>query len=107
MFDDVNVIGSNVKGEAVADIAGMKVILSLAEKEEEFDYQEFFESYAKIWKLILTYEYSYSLVLGNPHPLNYLRVNAVVQQFDEFSETYNLKDGDGMYLAPEDRVSVW
>ena len=107
VFGDVNVIGSNVKDEAVADIAGMKVMLSLAEKEEDFNYQEFFESYAKIWKLILTYEYSYSLVLGNPHPLNYLRVNTVVQQFDEFTETYNLEDGDGMYLAPENRVSVW
>ncbi len=107
VFDGVNVIGSNVQGEAVADMAGLKVVLSLAEKEEEFDYQEFFESYAKIWKLILTYEYSYSLVLGNPHPLNYLRVNTVVQQFDEFTETYNLEDGDGMYLAPENRVSVW
>jgi predicted metalloendopeptidase len=31
----------------------------------------------------------------------------VLQQFDEFIETYNIKPGDGMYLAPEDRVLVW
>ncbi len=97
VFGDVNVIGSNVKGEAVADIAGMKVMLSLAEKEEDFDYQEFFESYARIWKLILTYEYSYSLVLGNPHPLNYLRVNTVVQQFDEAAKYDSAYDARACY----------
>ena len=30
-----------------------------------------------------------------------------LQQFDEFLETYDIKEGDGMYLAPEDRIAVW
>jgi putative endopeptidase len=30
-----------------------------------------------------------------------------VQQFDEFMETYDVKEGDGMYLAPEDRITIW
>ena len=33
--------------------------------------------------------------------------NCVVQQFDEFYETFGVKKGDGMYLAPEDRLEVW
>ena len=41
------------------------------------------------------------------HPLGCLRTNVTVQQFDEFYETYGVKPGDGMYLAPENRVSVW
>ena len=28
-------------------------------------------------------------------------------QFDEFYETYGIQTGDGMYLAPEDRITVW
>ena len=28
-------------------------------------------------------------------------------QFDEFYETYGIQPGDGMYLAPEDRITVW
>ena len=43
----------------------------------------------------------------NVHALAYLRVNVVVQQFDEFYDTYNIKEGDGMYLANEKRLSVW
>ena len=47
------------------------------------------------------------MVKTDSHSLNYLRVNATVQQFNEFLETYNVKEGDGMYLAPEDRIAVW
>ena len=43
----------------------------------------------------------------NEHPLYYLRINATCQQFDEFFETYDIKEGDLMYLAPEDRISIW
>lgn len=40
----------------------------------------------------------------NAHPLHYLRINATLAQFDDF---YGIKEGDGMYLSPEDRVAVW
>ena len=30
----------------------------------------------------------------------------MLQQFDEFLDTYEIKEGDGMYLAPEDRISA-
>ena len=30
-----------------------------------------------------------------------------MQQFEEFYETYDIKEGDNMYLAPEDRLLVW
>ena len=41
------------------------------------------------------------------HPLCYLRVNVTVAQFDEFYETYDIQEGDGMYIAPEDRIKIW
>ena len=41
------------------------------------------------------------------HPLKYLRINTVLQQFDEFLDTYGIEKGDNMYLAPEDRVCIW
>ena len=43
----------------------------------------------------------------DPHPLDFLRVNVLVQQFDEFYETYGVVEGDGMYLDPEKRIKVW
>ncbi|MCR5258465.1 MAG: hypothetical protein K6E40_09950 [Desulfovibrio sp.] len=39
--------------------------------------------------------------------MGYLRINCTLQQFDEFLKCYGIVKGDGMYLAPEDRVIVW
>jgi putative endopeptidase len=44
---------------------------------------------------------------ADTHPLNYLRINIVLQHFDEFLNLYGIHEGDGMYLAPEDRVDIW
>jgi putative endopeptidase len=107
VYGDENAIGSMVQTEAIADMAGIKAMLTLAAKEENFDYKLFFESYAHIWKEISTYEDTYSQLTQDPHPLSYLRVNASVQQFDEFYNAFDVKEGDGMYLAPDNRVLVW
>jgi putative endopeptidase len=45
--------------------------------------------------------------INDPHPMGYLRVNGTLQQFDEFLNFYGITEGDGMYLAPEDRVAIW
>ena len=67
----------------------------------------FFESYARIWQEIITWEGEYYFLLQDPHPPTYLRVNTVVQQFPQFNETYGIKEGDGKWIKPEDRVPVW
>ena len=54
-----------------------------------------------------TREYEYYCNMQDSHPLHYLRTNATLQQFDEFLEQYDIKEGDKMYLAPEERVLVW
>ena len=46
-------------------------------------------------------------VATNEHPVEAYRCNIPVQNYDEFLETYGIKEGDGMYLAPEDRIRVW
>ncbi len=106
-WEGQNIPGELEQGEVVADMAGMKVILSMAKKKENFDYDAFFTSYAKLWRRINTREVEYMSILRDSHPVHYLRTNVTLQQFDEFYETYDVKEGDGMYLAPEDRVVVW
>ena len=58
----------------------------------------------------------YAEVLSSPNfrfssdkvdPVHYLRINATLAQFEEFDEFYDIREGDGMYLSPEDRVAVW
>ncbi len=99
--------GQLVQTEAIADMAGLKCMLTMAKKVEGFDYDKFFRSYEYMWARTGTLAAMQSAVLSDSHPLHYLRGNVTVQQFDEFLDTYDIKEGDGMYLAPEDRIAVW
>ena len=45
--------------------------------------------------------------INDTHPMNYLRTNCTLQQYDEFLDFYGITEGDNMYLAPEDRVAIW
>ncbi|MBR4474242.1 MAG: M13 family metallopeptidase [Oscillospiraceae bacterium] len=100
--------GAVVQQEAIADLGGMACLLRIAEKTEDFDYDAFFTAYAKHWRCKFTevgMENSYRN--NNHHPLNHLRVNVVLAQFPKFQETYGIQPGDGMYVAPEDRIGIW
>ena len=98
--------GELVNTEATADMGGMKVAIRLAKKVNGFDYQKFFESYAKVFSLVIN-KNKFNDYINDEHPLSYLRVNVTVAQFDEFIQAYNIQEGDGMYVAPEDRITVW
>ena len=93
--------------EAIADMAGMGAMLKIAEGMDGFDYDKFFTAYATIWRRMNTREMEYYCCMQDTHPLHYLRTNVTLQQFDKFLEQYDIKEGDNMYLAPEDRVLVW
>lgn len=107
IYEDKHLLGSMLDGEATADITGVECMLRLAEKDSDFDYDMFFRAYADLWaESLLPYAADY-LYIYNVHAPNYLRVNVTLQQFDKFLETYDIQKGDGMYLAPEDRILVW
>lgn len=100
-------MSSQITGEVVADIEGLKVSLMIAEDYDNFDYDVMFRSYASYWRVLCTKSEQITLIQTDPHPLEYLRANYTLMQFDEFIETYDLKPGDGMYLPPEQRTVIW
>ena len=99
--------GKLVHTEVIADMAGVKAMLGIAEGHEGFDYGKFFRNYAKIWKLIETRERTDMVLKTDVHAFPYLRVNATLQQYEKFHSYYGIGEGDGMYLAPGERVAVW
>lgn len=102
-----NYNGSLVQTETIADMAGVKAMLGIAEGINGFQYDKFFRQYAKIWKMTMTRELNDMRVKTDVHALPYIRVNAIVQQYEEFYGTYGINEGDKMYLAPDERVAVW
>ena len=108
--------GQMLKGEVqvyetMADLTGMTLMLDLAKREENFDYDAFFRAFAAFH-----FDYSRGEDGGpeegsgaiNPHAPYHVRVNFTLAHFDEFYETYPaVTEGTPMYLAPEDRILVW
>lgn len=94
-------------GEIVSDAGGLSVMLDLAKEYENFDYDAFFREFASGFRLIGSKAYIDNASATDVHSMYYIRVNATLQLFDEFYETYGIKNGDGMYLAPEKRIKIW
>ena len=94
-------------GETVADLGGMSCMLQIAQGIEGFDYEDFFESYARVWRRQGPEGMAAYMLQADVHAPGYLRTNVTVQQFQEFYDTYGVTEGDGMWLAPEKRLSVW
>jgi len=47
------------------------------------------------------------LVISNPHSPPEFRVNGPLRNSPEFFEAFAVREGDGMWLSPGDRVKIW
>ena len=107
VLNDLTVNGENVNGEATADMGGVHMCLEIAKDIDNFDYDLFFKTYAKVW---LTQPRNLNEIPyrnQDSHPFEYLRVNATLSQFDEFFETYHIRYGDKMYIPEDQRIAIW
>lgn len=103
---DLFVDGQNVASEAAADLCGMQANLELAKKSEGFDYEKYFRSAANMWAEVES-EIAFQQHTVDNHPLNNLRVNVNAQMFDPIYDVFGVVEGDGMYLAPDQRINIW
>ncbi len=85
----------------------MKCMLIIAAQKENFDYDAFFRQWAKAMREKSSRELFMEKVLYDSHPLEYMRINATLAQFEEFVDFYGIKEGDGMYIEPKDRLEIW
>ncbi|NRU41588.1 putative metalloendopeptidase [Clostridium beijerinckii] len=105
--NEKNVNGILTVGENISDLGGMACVLDIAKKMEDPNLKDLFENYATVWREISTNELKEYLLNNDPHAPKKVRVNAVLSQFEDFYKTYNIKEGDKMYVKPEDRVGIW
>lgn len=97
--------GELTLGENLADISGVDCILRLTSTEEE--QRELLENYARVWACITGKDSALGQLYMDVHSPSIIRVNAVVALFDPFYEIYDVKEGDAMYVSPEERVARW
>ncbi|TCZ77396.1 peptidase [Paenibacillus albiflavus] len=107
IIPDVMSNGQLTLSENVADLGGIAASLQVVSQISKPDYKAYFESYANIWKTTMPKEIAAYLSMNDVHSSNKIRVNSTIVNFPEFYETYGIQAGDGMYVAPEQRVSIW
>lgn len=105
LMDVYHVDGKKTLNENFADLGGIECVLSLADSDE--DKRDLFENYALIWGNLILNTAVIDAVTEDEHSPSLVRVNSVLMNMDDFYEVYDVKEGDGMYLAPDKRVKRW
>ena len=102
----VNCRGNYLRVENTADLTGLKVAARLA-KARGLDLEAFFRENARLYVMVVPQQIQEMLLAADMHAPSYLRVNVNAQMVDEFYEAFNVREGDGMYVRPEDRLKTW
>lgn len=93
--------------ENIADLGAMNCLMDIAATQPDFDYKAFFEEMARMFVDTDSREWLAYLTVTDSHSFGGVRVNRLLSSCDAFYDTYDVQPGDGMYVAPEDRVGIW
>ncbi len=69
--------------------------------------QRFFMSWATVWRTKSTEQYMVNQVKTDPHSPGYFRAFGPLVNQDSFYKAFDVKPGDKLYRAPEERIKIW
>ena len=99
--------GAFIVSENIADNGGMAVTLEMMSKLKDADYQAYFYNWARVWCMKARPEYLQLLLSVDVHGPAELRANMQPRNFPEWYKAFDVTEKDGMYLAPDKRVTIW
>jgi putative endopeptidase len=116
-FEDLSVNGEFTLGENIGDLGGISIGLlaykmSLDGEEPPVidgftGIQRVFLGYGQVWRNKYRDEALRQQIMTDPHAPSKYRANGSVRNVPEFYEAFDVKEGDGLYLPPEERVKIW
>lgn len=117
VIDGLTINGEFTSGENIGDLGGLGIAykaykLSLNGKEVRVidgltGDQRFFLGWSQVWRGKAREEETKRLLTIDPHSPPRFRANGAATNVDAFYDAFDVKEGDGMWLAPEDRVKIW
>jgi putative endopeptidase len=109
--------GELTLGENIADNSGLAVAykayqISLGEKPaQKIDgltgEQRFYSGFAQVWRAKARDNAVIAQIKSDPHSISMYRVMGVVINQPGFYSAFDVKEGDKMYRAPDQRVIIW
>lgn len=116
-FPDEKVNGSLTLGENIADLSGLAIAfksMKLAEKDKPAEKfmgwepdQLFFIGWSRVWQRKYRDDELRKRLKTDPHSPSQFRANGPVMNIDAFYEAFDVKPGDRLYKAEEDRIKIW
>lgn len=115
-IEGMHVNGKNTLGENIGDVGGLSMAyhaykLSLNGKEAPVidgltGDQRFFLAWAQVWREKQTEQSLLTRLRSDPHSPAHYRTFAP-RNHDAWYKAFDVKPGDALYLAPEERVKIW
>ena len=118
VLDDVFINGKFTLGENIGDLGGvlgaydgLQLFFEENGRPDPIDgftaEQRFFMSWATVWRTLTRDDALRTQIKTDPHSPGIIRATQPLKNVDAFYEAFDIKEGDGMFLAPEDRVRIW
>lgn len=116
-IEGVNINGDLTLGENIGDLAGLTIAYEAYMKSLDGEQapvmdgftgpQRVFIGWAQVWRGKYREDAIRQQVLSDPHSPAEYRVNGTVVNVPAFYEAFDVKPGDELYVAPENRVTIW
>ncbi|MBT8296275.1 MAG: M13 family metallopeptidase [Gramella sp.] len=118
VLDSVYINGKFTLGENIGDLGGVNAAydgLQIHLKENgnpgEIDgftaEQRFFLSWATVWRTKMREEALRNRIKTDSHSPGMYRAYVPLQNIDAWYDAFSIKEGDAMYINPDERVRIW
>ncbi|MDC0622756.1 M13 family metallopeptidase [Flavobacteriaceae bacterium] len=118
VLDGVFINGKFTLGENIGDLGGvlgaydgLQIHINENGTPDPIDgfsaEERFFMSWATVWRTLIREDALRSQITTDPHSPGYNRATQPLKNVDAFYEVFGVKEGDNMYIAPENRVRIW
>ncbi|NND64223.1 MAG: M13 family metallopeptidase [Flavobacteriaceae bacterium] len=118
VLDSVFINGKFTLGENIGDLGGVLGAYDGLQKffkengrPDNIDgftpEQRFFMSWATVWRTLSRDDALRTQIKTDPHSPGRYRATQPLLNIDAFYEAFDIQEGDGMYLKPEERVRIW
>ncbi|WP_159022368.1 M13 family metallopeptidase [Formosa sp. L2A11] len=118
VLPDTYINGEFTLGENIGDLGGVNAAydaLQMSMKKngrpEDIDgftpEQRFFMSWSTVWRSLSREDALKNQIKTDPHSPGMNRAVQPLLNVDAFYNAFDIKEGDKMYIAPENRVKIW